>query len=305
MHQHQCSSTSAAAVATVLTVAAVHQECGETVHLGSTVSEYEGSVRSDHNRRGKSDAGQSWGEVLYYETPGVYEWQSDSRKADQLQDSKVAMWEAAVADCHQAMQQLQQAKGAQHNSTLPACTPEQALSQYHPSVALEFELQTQGAVEEAQKELERRHVPLRGMQAEYTQATQTRIAQWRDRAQQTMGIARQFGQAAVEAVGLLEAALHGGRLQDLDHVINAELAVLEAHHSVLSAALPCMSTCVAARDDRYNQQVQIETTEGRIKATEERKARLTTFINKIKGNERKGERKKSKKILLCNHATST
>jgi hypothetical protein len=75
-------------------------------HWG-TVSEYEGSVRSDNNRRGKSDAGQSWGEVLYYETPGVYEWQSDSRKTDQLHDSKVAMWEAAVADCHQAMQQLQ------------------------------------------------------------------------------------------------------------------------------------------------------------------------------------------------------
>ena len=65
-----------------------------------------------------------------------------------------------------------------------------------------------------------------------------------------MGIARQFEQAAVEAVGLLEAALHGGRLQDLDHVINAELAVLEAHHSVLSAALPC-----PARNDRCNQLV--------------------------------------------------
>ena len=115
-----------------------------------------------------------------------------------------------------------------------------------------------------------------------------------------MGIARQFGQAAVEAVGLLEAALHGGRLQDLDHVINAELAVLEAHHSVLSAALPCEK-----RKVRCNQLAQIETTEGRIKATKERKARLTTFINKIKSNERKGERKKSKKTLLCNHATST
>ena len=115
-----------------------------------------------------------------------------------------------------------------------------------------------------------------------------------------MEIARQFGQAAVEAVELLEAALYGGRLQDLNHMIDGELAVLEAHHSVLNAAVPCISTGVgqAARDDRHNQQVQIVATKERIKATEERKARLTTFINKIKSNERKGERKKSKKIIM-------
>ena len=118
-----------AAVKLMAVYASVHRVWEQ--HWG-TVSEYEGSVRSDYNRRGKSDAGQSWGEVLYYQTPGVYEWQFDSRKSDQLQDSKVATWEAAVADCQQAIQQLQQAKGAQHNSTLPACTPEQALSQYHP-----------------------------------------------------------------------------------------------------------------------------------------------------------------------------
>ena len=90
-------------------------------------------------------------------------------------------------------------------------------------------------------------------------------------------------------------------------MIDGELAVLEAHHSVLNAAVPCISIDVgqAARDGRHNQQVQIEATEERIKATEERKARLTAFVNKIKSNERKEERKITKKILLCNHATST
>ena len=46
-----------------------------------------------------------------------------------------------------------------------------------------------------------------------------------------MGMARQFGQAAVEAVELLEAALHGWRLQVLHRGINEELAMLEDRHS--------------------------------------------------------------------------
>ena len=94
-----------------------------------------------------------------------------------------------------------------------------------------------------------------------TPETETRITQWRDRAQQTVEIARQFGQAAVEAVELLEAALYGGRLQDLNHMVDGELAVLDTHHSVLNAAVPCISTCVgqAARGDRHNQQVQKKT----------------------------------------------
>ena len=228
--------------------------------------------------------------------------QQESWPAPGFQSCNVGT-EAAVADCHQAIQQLQQAKGAQHNSKLPACTLEQALSQYHPSVALEFERQTQGTVEEAQKELQRRHVPpcYRGMQAT---KTETRIAQWRDRAQQTMEMARQFQQAAIEAVELLEAALYGGRLQNLYCEVDKELAVLEDHHSVLNAALPCASTCVV--DNNWlNQCEKVEGALKQIKAAEEQKARLTMFVNKVKSNERKGERKISKKMLLCNHATST
>jgi hypothetical protein len=108
-------------------------------------------------------------------------------------------------------------------------------------------------------------------------------------------------------VELLEAALHGWRLEDLHCEVDEELAVLEAHHSVLNAAVPCITTCVGqvAKDDWLNQHEKVEGALEQIKVAEERKARLTTFINKIKSNERKGERKKSKKTLLCNHATST
>ena len=71
-----------------------------------------------------------------------------------------------------------------------------------------------------------------------------RVVQWRGRAQQAREMAHQFKQAVVEAVELLDAALHGWRLQDLYREIDEEPAVLENHHSVLNATLPCASTCV-------------------------------------------------------------
>ena len=46
-----------------------------------------------------------------------------------------------------------------------------------------------------------------------------RVVQWRGRAQQEREMAHQFKQAAGEAVELLEAALHGWRLQGLYHEI--------------------------------------------------------------------------------------
>ena len=109
---------------------------------------------------------------------------------------------------------------------------------------------------------------------------------------------------AVEAVESLEAALRGWRLQDLYRGIDEELAVLKNRHSVLNATLPCASTCVVD-NNWFDQYEEVEGALKQIKATKERRAQLTIFINKIKSNERKEQRTKSKRILLCNHATST
>ena len=97
------------------------------------------------------------------------------------------------------MQQLQQAKDAQRNNPLSACTPEQALGQYHPSAALEFKQQMQGMVEKAQQELARRYVPpcYRGGQAHRY-----------ERASRPVGIAQGLEQAATESFELMEAVLH-------------------------------------------------------------------------------------------------
>jgi len=105
----------------------------------STISEHEEGVHNQLSMRDR--ATESWGAKLYCQSPGVHNWQFDSRKADQLQASKVAVWEAAMADCRHAMLQLQRAKAIQHNSL---ATPEQAISQCHPSAALEFRLRAQG-----------------------------------------------------------------------------------------------------------------------------------------------------------------
>jgi hypothetical protein len=217
------------------------------------------------------------------------------------------VWEAAMADCRHALLQLQKAKAIQHSSL---ATPEQAISQCHPSSALEFRLRAQGATtaegvvgvagfaEAAQMEVDKR---LRTCQRTDTESGRTMVQLWLDRARQAAEIAQELKQAAIEAVGLWEAALYGGRLQDLHREIDEELAVLEDHHSVLNAAVSCMSTWT----DRYDQLEKIEEALKQIKATEERKTQLTMFVNKIKSDERKEERRKSKEISLCNHTTST
>ena len=106
----------------------------------STISEHEGGIHNQFNVHGRIT--ESWGANLYYQSPGVHSWQFDSREAYQLQASKVAVWEAAMTDCRHALLQLQKAKAIQHSSL---ATPEQAISQCHPSSALEFRLRAQGA----------------------------------------------------------------------------------------------------------------------------------------------------------------
>ena len=196
-------------------------------------------------------------------------------------------------------------------------SPEQWVALFHPAKAMAFRQlaggtpaadaqgEVKGFVEAAEIECRRRDRTQQWSNARYQELNGE--VQWRGRAQQTMEIARQFQQAAIEAVELLEAALHGWRLEDLHCEVDEELAVLEAHHSVLNAAVPCITTCVGqvAKDDWLNQHEEVEGVLEQIKATEERKTQLTMFVNKIKSNERKEERRKSKKTLLCNHATST
>ena len=109
----------------------------------STISEYEEAGSHDQfNHADRPDLLRSWGAQLYYQTPGRYRGQFNTREANQLQATKVAAWEAAMADCRHALLQLQKAKAIQHSSL---ATPEQAISQCHPSSALEFRLRAQGA----------------------------------------------------------------------------------------------------------------------------------------------------------------
>ena len=124
-----------------------------------TVSEHEEGV---YDSRDGTAGSYSWGmRQLLVESPAASRYNCClSSEVERHQTTKVAAWETAVAACQQAMQQLQQAKDTQRDSPLSACTPEQALSQYHPSAALEFKQQMQGIVEEAQQELARRHTPL-------------------------------------------------------------------------------------------------------------------------------------------------
>ena len=146
----------------------------------------EGGIHSQFNMCGR--IAESWGAKLYYQSPGVHNGQFDSREADQLQASKVAVWEAAMADCRHASLQLQKAKAIQHSSL---ATPEQAISQCHPSSALEFRLRAQGATtaegvvgvagftEAAQMEVDRR---LRICQRTDTESERTMVQLWLDRA---------------------------------------------------------------------------------------------------------------------------
>jgi hypothetical protein len=181
-----------------------------------TVSEHEERV---YNSRDGTAGSYSWGmKQLLVESLAVSSYNCClSSEVERHQTTKLAAWETGEAACQQAMQQLQQAKDAQRNNPLSACTPEQALSQYHPSAALEFKQQMQGIVEEAQQELARRHTPLcyRG-----TQTTQVSIASWHERASRTVDIAQELEQAATESFELMEAVLHS---QSWDHRLVTKL----------------------------------------------------------------------------------
>ena len=187
----------------ITTCAAVHTAWEQN---WGTVSEHEEGI---HNQISSSNGPKdSWGAKLHCNSPGVYSWQFDSRVADQLQASKVAVWEAAMTDCQHALLQLEGAKGSRHSSSV---TPEQAISQYHPSAALEFRKQTQGIAaaegvvkaagiaEKAQIEGERRVKASRQLY-HCSEAEGTMIRSWLNRAGQTVEITQALEQAAVESV---------------------------------------------------------------------------------------------------------
>ena len=240
-------------------------------------------------------------------------------RPEELQSVEESAWQAAAMECQQAIRRLQQVKQARL-STAQVDAQEQLVALYHPAKAWAFKQlaegtpavdtqegtpatgaqdEVKGFIEAAEVECTRRS---RVQQRSNERGADKQLAQWRDRAQQTMEMARQFGQAAVEAVELLEAALHGWRLQDLYLGIDEKLAVLEAHHSVIDAALPCYSSCSGQveRDNWIEQCEEVEEALQQTKATEARRTQLTMFVNKIKSNERKEQREKSRKILLCN-----
>ena len=197
----------------ITTCAAVHTAWEQN---WGTVSEHEEGI---HNQTSSSSGPRdSWGAKLHCNSPGVYSRQFNSRVADQLQASKVTFWEAATTDCQHALLQLEKAMGIKHSSSI---TPEQAISQYHPSAALEFKKQTQGiaaaeglvktagVAEKAQMEVERRMTAARGQHHYCTGAESAMVRSWLDRAQQTAELAQQFEQAAIESVDVLEAVLSG------------------------------------------------------------------------------------------------
>ena len=139
-----------------------------------------------------------------HQTPGRYSWQFNSREADQLQATAVAAWEEAMDVCRQALQHL-------HCSSAAACTSEQAISQYHPSAALEFRMQTAGIVEKARFEIDRRSRTARQNPMTHS---------WLDRARQTAKITQELEQAAVESVEALKTVLQG---QSWDHKMVGKL----------------------------------------------------------------------------------
>ena len=186
---------------------------------------------------------------------------------DKYQATKVAAWETAVAACQQAIQQLQQAKDAQRNSALSACTPEQALSQYHPSAALEFRQQTQGIAKKAQREEKRRNEHRR-VAWSYGSTGHIRDALWQERAAQATRIAQELKEAATESVEALEAVLHS---QSWDHRV-----VSEMHSSKL-------------------REMEMDSFQGeQVKQVELQQGRLQVFMAKIRRQEREDQHEMAK-----------
>jgi hypothetical protein len=221
--------------------------------------------------------------------------------AAELQASKVAVWEAAMADCRQALQQLQEAKRVQHEQ----CTPEQILSQYHPSSALEFRLQVcgtataegladeKGLAEKAQTEVEARLCTSEqdfirsshwGGGRELSQCMRNNSSyrqlidcnrEWVDRARRTADMAQQFEQAATESMGSLEAALC---TQDWDH------------------------RKVSKRHDDELRKLESKETDlthsGRGKQVTLEQGKLKELMSKVRAHERLHQLKESRKIYI-------
>ena len=244
-------------------------------HWG-TVSEYEGGVHPDYCSSRElsrySQGSGSWGMEMLIESKGWCEYVPSHlsvsvSEIDKYQATKVAAWETAVAACQQAIQQLQQAKDAQRNSALSACTPEQALSQYHPSAALEFRQQTQGIAEKAQREEKRRNEHRR-VAWSYGSTGHIRDALWQERAAQATRIAQELKEAATESVEALEAVLHS---QSWDHRV-----VSEMHSSKL-------------------REMEMDSFQGeQVKQVELQQGRLQVFMAKIRRQEREDQREMAK-----------
>ena len=168
-------------------------------------------MHDHYSQANRPDRNRSWGAQLC-------RGQFSTREADQLQATKVAAWEVAAGGCRQALLQLQKAKSAQQGSSAAACTPEQAISQHHPSAALEFRLQTQGIAaaegvvkaagiaEKAQIEGERR-VKASCQLYHCSEAEGTMIRSWLNRAGQTVEMAQALEQAAIESVEVFKGVL--------------------------------------------------------------------------------------------------
>ena len=248
-------------------------------HWG-TVSEREGGVHPDYcssqELSSRDQGADSWGMTLLVESESeklAYGFSFSTSEMNEYQATKVAAWETAAAACQQAMQHLQQAKDAQRSSTLSACTPEQALSQYHLSVALEFKHQTQGIVEKAQKEVERR-IELSSQRTHYYRGigSQVRTGLWHERASRTKSIAQELEQAATESVETLEAILHS---QSWDHRV-----VSEMHSSKLREM----------EMDSFQEELVEQ-----VKQVELQQGRLQVFMAKIRRQEREGQHEIAKK----------
>ena len=163
----------------------------------------------------------------------------------------------------------------QYTLSMHACTPEQALSQYHPSAALEFRQQTQGIAEKAQREEKRRNEHRR-VAWSYGSTGHIRDALWQERATQATRIAQELKEVATESVEALEAMLHS---QSWDHRV-----VSEMHSSKLREM----------EMDSFQEELVEQ-----VKQVELQQGRLQVFMAKIRRQEREDqyEMAEEKKII--------
>ena len=223
---------------------------------------------------------------MLIESQGCHLSYAGATEMDKYQATKVAAWETAVAACQQAMQRLQQAKDAQRNSTLSACTPEQALSQYHPSAALEFRQQTQGIVEKAQREEKRRHTNGWCVRS-YGSTRHIRDASWKERAAQATRIAQGLEQAATESVEALKTVLHS---QSWDHRVVSKMHDDKLRELELE---PEVESTLSDFDDQCNKGPKWQKSQ-QVKQVKLEQERLEKFILGIRAKERRQQFSTSK-----------